>query len=175
MHAPSYKKPAFTFIELVIVILIMSVLAVTLALAYQRVQLKVRYDAHVNTITDFFQRARSYSLSTLMVNGAEPTQYYLLEVFEDGINIVAHSENLSQVLDSYTFDEDIRFQRELEIYYFPPSGELCLGMSHCYDPNYTGTPSTEQSSILSDASQTYSTEFSITQTGGFIEITPFVP
>ncbi len=175
MRATLTKRPAFTFIELLIVIIIMAILSVALAISYQRVQLKVRYDAHVNAIVELFQRARSLSLSTLMIDDTEPVEFYYLAVGEGDVVLTAEGGGLSEELDRFTFDNDIMIDTELEIYYFPPYGDICLGASGCNDPIFVGPPETENVTVLSDASGVYSTEFTITNVGGYVDAVQLTP
>ena len=168
-------RPAFSFVELLVVMMILAILTVALAIAYQRIQLKVRYDANVSSITELFQRARTMSLSTVLINDTEPVEYYLLAVNNHDISLVAQGDTLSETLDTFEYDADMEMSDELEIYYFPPFGEVCLGVYLCRDSSFTGTVETENTTTFSDRTGAYEAEFTITNTGGFVEVEQISP
>lgn len=158
---------AFTLIEVTIVVIIMAILAVSLALAYQSIQLKVRYDSNVNQIAELFQQARSLSLSSLMINDTDPTYYYILNVDEGAATLTAYSTDTSvnEVIDTFTYDSDMNITTPaIEVYYFPPNGAICFGVYTC-----TSTD-TENSVTFEDSEGTYSTQFTITKAGGYVEV-----
>ncbi len=158
------KRPAFTLIELMIVLVIIAIITTALVLSYQQLNLKVRYDTHVNNIVRIFQEARSRSLSTVLIEGTEPTEYYLLALNNYGIELIAYSENLEQVIEVYDFDEDIEISDEWEVYYFPPSGDLCFGSANCAGNTI------ELSTVLEDDSGSYSTRFRMELNGPHLEV-----
>lgn len=172
MHANCRKRAAFTFIELIIVIIIMAILSVAMAVAYQKVQLKVRYNANVDAITELFQRARSLSLSTIMIDGTYPTYYYVLNVDEGSATLIAYGTELSitQEIDSFVYDPKMGIRLPaIEIYYFPPSGRVCMGVLSCTSGD------TESSVTFEDSTGTYSTEFTITTAGGYVDVEQLLP
>lgn len=172
MHASFKKHAAFTFIELLIVIIIMAVLSISLAVAYQRVQLKVRFDKNVSRITELFQQARTLSLSTLMIEGTDPTYYYVLELDASSVTLSAYASDPSiyETLETFTVDSDMSLTSTASgIYYLPPSGEVCIDAETCD----TGT--TEAALILSDLTGTYSTVFTLTTAGGYVDVEQVLP
>ncbi len=172
MHAAFKKHAAFTFIELIIVVIIMAILSISLAVAYQNVQLKVRFDAHVSTITELFQQARTLSLSTLMINGTDPTYYYALSLGTTSVTLKAYATDTSvtQTLETFTYDSDMRLTSSaIAIYYFPPSGEICIGSASC------SSGATEANITFGSRSGTYSTEFTITTAGGYVDVEQLLP
>lgn len=170
MHALLAKHRAFTFIEMIIVVFILAILSVSLSVAYQKVRLKVRFDANVSTITNLFQKARSLSLATVLVGGTEPVEYYALTITEEEMMLIAQGSTLDDTLGSFTYDADMSITSgDLSIYYFPPYGEVCIGLSTC------DSGATEAVLTFDDDSGTYSTEFTLTAVGGFVEVEQVLP
>lgn len=165
-------RSAFTLIELTIVVIIMAILSVSLALAYQNIQLKVRFDAHVSRIISIFQEARSSSLSNRMIDGTDPTAYYELSLDTTSITLTAYANDTSinEVLDTYTFDSDISLSSSVnDIYYFPPTGEVCISTPDC------GSGDSDLRFILSSSDSTRFTQFDLTTVGGYVDVTQLVP
>lgn len=169
MHASFQKRSAFTFVELLIVILIMAILAVALSIAYQRVQLRVRFDAHEAAVNDFFQRARAHSLNTIILDETEPVLYYELLLNQRSVTLNAVGATLTEELDSYDFGTDISLDGDYAVYYFPPSGDVCLTQDDC------SSTDSELTVTLSDSSATFSTEFTVQKNGGYVEVNPLLP
>lgn len=163
---------AFTLIEVTIVVIIMAILSVSLALAYQEIQLKVRFDAHVNRITGIFQEARSSSLSNRMIDGTDPTAYYELSLDTTSITLTAYANDpsVNEILDTYAFDSDITLSSSAnDIYYFPPTGEVCISTPDCD----SGDP--DLRFILGNSDSTRFTQFDLTTVGGYVDVTQLVP
>ena len=172
MVANFRKHAAFTLIELTIVIIIMAILSVAMAVSCQKVQLKVRYDANVDAITELFQRARSMSLSTLMIDGTDPTYYYELYLDSGSITLTAYSTNSSvyETLDSFDYDAGMDITSlPIGMYYFPPSGEVCIGAASC------ASGATQASITFEDDTGTHSTSFTITTAGGYVDVVQLLP
>ena len=158
-------RRAFTFIELTIVIFILAILSLSLALAYQRIQAKIQFDAHISRVTSLFQKARTLSLSTLMVSDTDPTQYYLLHLSEGGMLLDAYgTSGTPKNIETYTFDEGLTFMGTLDVYYYPPYGDVCIGSS-CPDDSAAQT-----SLLFIDETSAYTATFSISEAGGYVEV-----
>lgn len=147
-----------------IVIVILAILSVALALGYRQLSLNVRFDNHVSNIERIFQEGRSRSLSTVLIEDTEPTEYYLVELTNHAIELKAFSETLEEIIEIYEFDDDIAIAPEWEVYYFPPNGRVCLSTHTCESLE------TELNTVLEDDSGTYSASFTINAGGGAIEI-----
>ena len=167
MHASFKRHAAFTFIEVIIVVIIMAILSISMAVAFQNVQLKVRFDKNVSRITELFQQARTLSLSTLMIDGTDPTYYYALNLGTSSVTLIAYAADTSvtQTLETFTYDSDMYLNDlAIGIYYFPPSGEICIGAASC------ASGATEAEITFADRSGTYSTQFTITTAGGYVDV-----
>lgn len=166
MRATLKNHPAFTFIEMMIVVVIMAVLSMSIALAYQKIHLKMRYEANVTALTALFQQARSVSLSTILINGTEPAAYYKLTVQRGYARLDAYAadETTSKLIERVDYDSGMNISTAaLFVYYFPPNGEVCLDNSSC-----TGAAS--GSVTFEDTGGTYATQFSVTAAGAYVDV-----
>ena len=157
---------AFTLIELMLVVVIMAILSTALFLTTQRGILKAEFDDQVTEITGLIEKARGYALSNYLVNDLEPAQYYQLHIEATRIRLIAVGEsgtNVSETLETLTYESDFRMGGATSIYYFPPNGDVC------FTKTCTGT-TTYKSLTFHDPDYTYQTKFTVTKYGGYPEI-----
>lgn len=160
------ENRAFTLIELLLVIVIMAIITVGFALSMQKSTLKSTFDDQVLNIRRIIEKTRDYSLSNYLVNDDldAPAEYFRLSLATNSASVVAVAANGDEEsLDSYVFQSGFAMGSELEVYYFPPYGEVCFS-SDCSDV----LP--EASTIFKDADDTYEAEITINTYGGYPDI-----
>ena len=166
------KRPAFTFIELMITTLILGFLAVAGSISVQKSRIRATFRGYETEIIHLVQQARSSSLSNLRIGdeddlgATEEVVHYELLIQEEGITLNAVGDTISKelgVVDLST-DDDVSISTEFEVYYFPPYGEVCFSPS-CLDGGLT-----EQSFTLDSEFSDMYTQVTIDVYGGFPEL-----
>ena len=146
-------KPAFNLIELLITTTVVAILATVAAFSFSGAKNGATFNDQKTKVVDMLQQARSYSLSNVLVDSGtgEATDYYRLDIGENTLTLTAvgTSGTISATeLDSIELLDGYRIEfssgaPDLEIYYFPPYGEICFSASNCSDST------TEKSFVLS--------------------------
>jgi Tfp pilus assembly protein FimT len=161
------RAKAFTLMELIIIIVILAVLSVLLGTSYIKLASAARFNNAKTDIVSMIQKARSLSLSNLLINDDPdyPTDYYLLTIGTSSVSIDAYASDDSthENLKTLTLDSSFSFSSPIEVYYSPPYGAVCFD-----DPGCTSTD-TEQSTILTDT-YGHKATFTIDVNGGYVEV-----
>jgi len=158
------RRPAFTLIELFLVIIITAVLSTALAVSMQKTTLKANFDDQVLNIRRLVEEARGYSLSNYLVNDLAPAEYYLLSVTTTDLSLSAVADDgTTEELDSLTFATGYAMSEPMTVYYVPPYGEVCFAYP-------CDGVLTEDSMVFSDTNSTYEAMITIDIYGGFAEI-----
>ncbi|MEK7146233.1 MAG: type II secretion system protein [Patescibacteria group bacterium] len=161
---PSQKNPAFTLIEILIVVILMGILTATVAVSFTRSKDKAVFRDNQTQIINMFQKARSLAISNLLTEGDEAI-YYLVEITEDFIYLWTEGEaGGSEELDRFYFDDDITVTPALEVYYFTPYGDVC------FDIDCTDTDTEKTFTISSTSSTGYTATISISTFSGLPEL-----
>jgi len=160
------RRAAFTFIELIVVITMMAILATILAVSFQNLRLSSRFNDQKVKIVSLIEGARSQALSNILVNGTAPTSYYLLDIESTAITLTAVAEDAtSETLKTLTLDSDMTLATvPLEIYYFPPYGDVCFD-SACAD-----TTTISKDFTLSDSTGAKTATFTLNVNGGYVDV-----
>lgn len=158
------KKPAFTLIEILIVVILMAILTMTVAVSFDRSHDKAVFRDNQTEIINIFQKARSLAISNLLTEGDEAL-YYLVEITEDFIYLWTEgAAGGSEELARFYYDDDITVEPALEIFYFTPYGDVCFDIG-CTDTD------TEKTFTISSTSNTgYTATISISTFSGLPEL-----
>lgn len=158
------RRPAFTLIELLLVIMIIAITSAALAVSTRTATLKAKFDDQILNIRRIVEEARGYSLSNTLVNDLTPAEYYLLSITTTGLSLSAVAEDgTTEELDSFTYLTGYAMSEPMEVYYIPPYGEVCFAYP-CDDVL------TEDSVTFSDTGANYEAMITIDIYGGFAEI-----
>lgn len=130
-------QPAFTLIEILIVVTIMALLAMAMSISFSGAKDRATFDDQKVKIVDLFQKARGSSLSSVLV-GTEPVDYYRVYVIRTGITLTAYAGINTELIDSLTFTDGVYVSSPTSVYYFPPYGVVCF-TSDCHDTIASGT------------------------------------
>ena len=158
---------AFTFVELLIAILIVAILSIALLTNFQRSRLKANFDDQVTEVVDILQKARSYSRTNMMVLDTEPADYYLLTISSSGITIDAYGPTVDEGIESMSLDSGFEIDNTSgvdHVFYFPPSGEICMDTPDC------ASGITEITFTVQDDDGTYTKDITINVYGGYPEL-----
>lgn len=151
------SHPAFTFVEIVIVILLVSMFSTGFAISYSNTKKKVTFDSDQSQVLSIIQKARNLSLTNLQVNSKQ-ADYYRLYVMASGVLLSGYDiDGDTATIDSFTFSTGITSDTVFSVDYNPPYGEVTIN---------TGGPTF----ILSDAYGNTST-ITISENGGFADAT----
>ena len=163
------RQSAFTLYEIIIVIMMIAVVSVGLAISFGGTKTKVEFEAYETEIVNIMQVARGKSLANTLVGEDEETDYYLLDVNTDGMSLTAYGVDYGESgaadpieISSFTLEDGYEINREFEVYYFPPYGELC------FEVDCSGTSSSKQFRIDSPNSE-YFTRYLLNLHGGYPE------
>lgn len=157
MHMKTrFAKPAFTFVEIVIVILLIAIFASGFALSYENSREKVTFDSDQQRVLSIIQKARNLSLTNLEVNDKQ-ADYYHLAIATSGITLTGYDiDGGTSAIDSVTFSTGIISDRSFSVDYAPPYGEVTIN---------SGGPTF----IMSDTNGNTST-IRISPNGGFADV-----
>lgn len=124
------KRSAFTFIELLITIVVLGIITISLAVSFDATKGKADFRNNQAEMINIFQKARALSLSNVVVDTTNEinTDYYLLDVAEGSITLTAYGSDsiYTTEIDSYTFDDEISLNKNFKVYYTPPYGDICI-------------------------------------------------
>ncbi len=87
---------------------------------------------------DLMQKARGSALSSVLVEDpdgvadSEPVAYYKLSIQTNAITLTAVSTSFAAEIESLSFENGITLSPVIEVYYFPPYGEVCFDVA-CTD------------------------------------------
>lgn len=157
------RTRAFSLIELLIVITILAILSTLFVLSYNSIRLQTRFNAQKNEIVRLVEEARSLSLSSIFVNDAEPTNYYLLTLSPSSVSIEAFGDTGSETIDSIPIESDMSLDTTLEVFYLPPYGDVCFVSETCPEPQ-------SQSETVTLTSGTLTASFTIDGNGGYVTV-----
>lgn len=160
------RAKAFTLIELLMVIVIIAVLSVLLVTSFVSLSSNARFNNAKTQIVSMIEKARSLSLSNILINDTEPTDYYKLTLTGGTVTIDAYGTDptISESIASLSLDTDFSFATTLDIYYFPPYGDVCFNAADCSDP------STSAEVVLNNADSTKSAAFTFDVNGGYVNV-----
>ena len=164
-------RRAFTLIEIVIVIGITAVIAVTLVLTFKDTRVKATFDDYESQITNIIQQARTLSLSNILIVDSntgteEETDYYALVFTKpSSITLTAYGADVTtEAVDSITLEDGYTINKTFTVYYHPPYGEVCFNTDcDSFTPKIVKLQSTA-------ADTDYSTTFTISAHGGYPEV-----
>jgi type II secretory pathway pseudopilin PulG len=151
------------------VIAIVAILSVSLALSFLQLRLNARFSAAKTDVVDLIQKARSLSLSNILVNGGEPTDYYQLTISSSQVTLDAYNSVDDENIETLTLDSDFSFDTELHVLYFPPYGDVCFNPA--VDYSSCDHTTIENVTTLSDSSGAKTATFTISPNGGYVEVT----
>jgi prepilin-type N-terminal cleavage/methylation domain-containing protein len=155
---------AFTFVELLIAILIVAILSIALLTNFQRSRLKANFEDQVTNIVRIMEEVRAYSRTGILVNGTDPANYYLLTIGSGELTIDIFSDTSHETISEYELDAGFETNgADREIYFFPPNGEICFS-KYCTDST------TEYTFTVQDTSGTYTQDITINIYGGYPEL-----
>lgn len=156
-------KKAFTLLELMIVITIMAILTMALVFSFNNATLKAKFDNEKTKITNIVAQARSKSFSNILLESGEVAEYYLLTIDTTKSTLTAVNETTSEIIDTFDYETGIFITDKIEVYYFPPYGEVCFDID-CV--------STEESisTRLTDNNSVYMSTISIYQGSGRLNL-----
>lgn len=157
---------AFTLLELLIVIVILALLSLLMAFSFNGIRNSVKFDNAKNDLVNIIQKARSLSLSNILINDTTPTDFYLLTLAPSGATVKAYGINSSGVevndtLETLTFETGITLGGTQKVYYFPPYGDVCFSAA-CSE--------TDTSKSLTFSSEKESVTITIEKSGGYVNI-----
>ncbi len=151
------KRPAFTLIEILIVISLLGIISLGLALSFQYGRSRAEFKKAEYQLTNIIQRARELSLSNILITDYAQdfeTDYYQLQIREDGATLTAYGTSPAGELKPYEIeiinlnsDYGLSIDSALNIYYIPPYGEICFTINSANCDYSDGV--TEKSFILS--------------------------
>jgi len=166
--SPPNGRPAFTLLELVIVVCIIAILSVSLLVNFKGNVAKSRVDDQVVQIVHLLEEARSYSLTNFLVNDTEPASYYVVTITSAGMTLKAYvNATTTTTLQSVTMQTGYSItgiSATERIFYFPPTGEICFDAAAC-----TSTD-TELTLTVSDSTGSYTQDIYFNKFGGAPEI-----
>lgn len=158
------RAKAFTLIELLMVIVLVAVLSVLLVTSFVSLSSNARFNNTKTQIVSMIEKARSLSLSNILINDTEPTDYYKLSLIDGMVTIDAHGPTLSESIATLSLDIDFSFTTTLDVYYFPPYGDVCFNASDCSDL------STSAEVVLSNADASKTATFIFDVNGGYVNV-----
>lgn len=164
LHSNWKNQAAFTLIELVIAMVILAVLSIALVARFENATLKAHFNDQVNNVLRLIEETRANSLSNYLILDTEPTDYYILNIENGQVIVEAHGPTLDEELERYTLESGFEISDNKEIFYYPPYGEICIGLPDC------STGESEFSFTLSDTSGTYSQNITISVFGGYPDL-----
>lgn len=151
-------KPAFTFVEIVIVMLLVSIFSAGFAISYSNNQKKVTFDSDKEKVLSIIQKARNLSLTNLMI-GTEQADYYQLVVSTSAATLTGVSiDGTSSVIETVTFSSGIEADSILSVKYIPPYGTVTF-------------VSNAHAVTIHDEDSTNTSTITISEFGGFAEAT----
>ena len=162
----SYPR-AFTLVELLLAVVIVTVLAMALFTNFSRSILKARFDDQVLAVTSLIEKARSYSLTNVLILDTEAPDYYLLTVTSASVRLDAYGPTLDEELETVTLDNGFSISNitgSEYAFYFPPEGDICFDTPDC------ASGVTEISFDIEDSAGTYSETISIDAYGGYPQV-----
>ena len=161
------RAKAFTFIELLMVITMMGILSVILGLSYTKLQTLTRFKNEKTQIVNMIEKAHSLSLSSILINDTEPTDYYELSITPSTLSLDAYASDgtTTENIDSLSLERDFSFDLSVDIFYFPPYGDVCFDVSTCDSADTSKT----REVTLSDSSTDTAT-FTIDVNGGYVNV-----
>ena len=158
------RAKAFTLMELLIVIVILAVLSVLLGTSYIKMASAARFNNAKTDIVNMIQKARSLSLSNILINDTEPTDYYVLTLEVGEVSIEAYaSDGTSETITSLPLDSSFSFDTSLSVLYVPPYGDVCFDNIAC------ASTDTTRDLILTDT-YGHTATFTIDVNGGYVEV-----
>jgi len=120
---------------MLIVITIMALLSMAMAFAFSGARDNANFNDQKLAVTNIIQEARGLSLSSILVetaSGDEPAYYYYLAITEDDITLSAVTEDSDTTkINSLTLEEGFEIDQPVDVYYFPPYGDICIGRFDC--------------------------------------------
>ncbi len=160
------KRPAFTFAETMIVISMTAILSVSLAFSMRNLRERAAFRDDQTKLVALLQKARSLALSNILVEG-NTTLFYRFHLESTGATLYATVDDAGTptetALESLTFQDNVNTPNDVEIFYFPPDGEICFNV----DCTWTEA---ETSFTLQTADSKYVTEFTVDIYGGFPDV-----
>jgi len=157
------RAKAFTLIELLMVIVLVAVLSVLLVTSFVSLSSNARFNNAKTQIVSMIEKARSLSLSNILINDTEPTDYYKLTLTGGTVTIDAYGSTSNESIATLSLDTDFSFTSTLDVYYFPPYGDVCFDAS-CTDPSTTAAV------VLSNADSTKTATFTFDVNGGYVNV-----
>lgn len=160
------KRRAFTLIEMLLVVSMTAIIAVTMSFSIRNVQERATFKEHQQEIVAIFQTARTLALSNLLLDG-QVAEFYVIEVASNYMTLNAgFADGSGQSIEVLEFDEEFEADTGVDsatFYYFPPAGEVCFV--------YTcDSGSTSKTISLLSTQADYETEITIDIYGGYPEI-----
>ncbi len=156
-------KPAFTLVEIVIVIMMIGIFSTGFAISYSNSQKKVTFESDKEKVLSIIQKARNLSLTNLMVNDTQADYYYLevtgANLTGTGLTLTGYDiDGVSSLIDSVTFSSGIYTNLFLKVKYYPPYGTVT------FDSGIHGL-------ILMDGTGNNASTITISEFGGFADAT----
>lgn len=165
------NKLAFTLIEILIVVAIISILTGGFVISFNNLRIKGDFEDHEAGILSLINQARTLSLSNVQHDTGEATAYYDLGVSVDSNSLILSTydiNGISQTIDRYDLDESTHI-------YVDSCGSSSSGFSINYTPPYgeiSFSDDTQRKTIYicSEENPDYSTRITIDIFGGFPEV-----
>jgi type II secretory pathway pseudopilin PulG len=148
------------------VIVLVAVLSVLLVTSFVSLSSNARFNNTKTQIVNMIQKARSLSLSNILINDTDPTDYYKLTLTGQTVTIDAYGTvpTNTESIGILNLDTDFSFASTLDVYYFPPYGDVCFNASNCSDSSSTAAV------ILSNADATKTATFTFDVNGGYVNV-----
>ncbi len=161
------NQRAFTLIEVMIVTIMIAVISVGVSLSFGGIRKSTAFNEHQTRVVEVIQKARGLSLSHRVHNN-EPIDHYKLGLYRYKAILTSDGPGGVELIDEFKFDTtvwDIEIDVPIDVYYFPPYGDIC------FTPNCDGTdPTSKTINLYSTSDPNYITEITIDVYGGFPEI-----
>ena len=121
-----FAHPAFTFVEIVIVMLLIAMFSAGFSISYSNSQKKTTFDSDQNKTLSIIQKARNLSLTNLEVNSKQ-ADYYRLSIATSGLTLTGYDiDGGTSSIDSVTFSTGITSNTSFSVDYAPPYGEVTI-------------------------------------------------